>query len=198
MRFGLREMVFALLLAAIPLLAYFWPWQTPVRGIQALNEDTREARQRIKRKQAKLQELEKATTSIENLGKEIDKLSSAIKMFEKKLPAQRQVEVVLKEVWQLAEKHRLNPKSVRTDKIVPAAHYAELPINMEIVGDFDGFYSFLLDLERLPRITQIPSLQIVRRSEKSANGKMRAELVLSIFFESQADDQDSQAQASRS
>jgi type IV pilus assembly protein PilO len=190
MRIGLRELIFFLFLAAMPLAAYYWPWTTPVRGLKQWNQQIAEARDDIQRKQDKLDELEQTTTRIENLGKEIDRLNRAIKMFEKKLPAQRQVEVVLKEVWQLARKHDLTPQSVRTDKIVPAAHYAELPIKMQISGDFDGFYSFLIDLERLPRVTQIPTMRLEKQDDSDEQGKMTAEMVLSIFFESADDSND--------
>jgi type IV pilus assembly protein PilO len=196
MRIGPRELLFFLVLAAMPLAAYFWPWQTPVRGIRQWNQQIAEARQEIRNKQDKLKKLEQATTRIENLGQEIDRLTRSIKMFEKKLPAQRQVEVVLKEVWQLARKHDLTPQSVRTDKIVPAAHYAELPIKMEISGDFDGFYSFLIDLEKMPRITQIPTMRMQKKENNEESGQMKAEMVLSIFFESAKDSKGGQQKAS--
>jgi type IV pilus assembly protein PilO len=189
MRFGSRELIFLLLLIAMPVASYFFVFQPR-------NQQIAEARQQIERKQEKLKQLQKTTQSIESLGREIEKLSEAIEMFEKKLPAQRQVEVVLEEVWKLASKHELTPNSVRTDQIVPAAQYAELPLNMEITGDFDGFYSFLIDLEKLPRVTQTPRMELERIDTENTDGEMQARLVLSIFFESASDQE--QAKASRS
>jgi len=178
MRFGTRELFFVMLLVAMPLSAYYFvfaPW----------NRQIAQARNEVHGKEAKLQQLQLATANIKDLGHEIDQLSKAINVFEKKLPAQRQVEVVLKEVWQLAAKHGLNPKSVRTDRIVPTAHYAELPIRMEIVGNFDGFYGFLLDLEKLPRITRMPTMHLSKVVGPGADGQIKANIVLSIFFEGQ-------------
>ena len=118
-----------------------------------------------------------------DLGKEIDKLSDAIDIFEQKLPAEREVEVILKQVWEMAAKHKLTPRSIRTDKPVPAAQYSELPIRMVIIGDFDGFYSFMLDLEKLKRITQVKQMEIKKLPPQE--GQMEADIVLSIFFDSQ-------------
>lgn len=196
MRIGSRELLFFLVLAALPLAAYFWPWNTPFTGLKQWNQQIAEARQQVQKKQQKLDRLETMQKRIDSLGKEIEKLSQAVKVFEKKLPAQRQVEVVLKEVWKLAKKHKLTPESIRTAEIEPAARYAELPIKMKITGGFDGFYSFLTDVENLPRITRIPTMNLKKLEKENAEGQMRASMVLSIFFES-ARTKDNSKQASR-
>ncbi len=174
MQFGLREAAFVLLLLAMPVAAYFFVFQPRAAQIA-------EARTEIASKQGKLKELEAATKSIEDLGDEIDELRQAIELFEQKLPAQRDVEVVLRDVWRLAAENDLTPKSVRTDKIVASAQYAELPIKMTIIGDFSGFYTFLQELEKLPRITRTPNMKL--KKLKDQDGEMQADMVLSIFFE---------------
>jgi len=177
MRFGFREVVFIMLLLAVPVGAYLFVFEPR-------NQQVEEVKEEIKRKQAKLEELEQATKRIPDLGLEIDKLAEAIEVIEQKLPDERKVDEVLKQVWELATRQRLTPKSVRTDKPVPNASFSELPIQMEIVGDFDGFYSFLLELEKLPRITQLPKMKLVKATEKDREqGQMRAEVILSVFFE---------------
>jgi Tfp pilus assembly protein PilO len=178
MRLGLREMIFILLLLAMPVAAYFFVFQPR-------NHQIARARQEIAVKQQKLAQLETATMKIKDLGTEIDKLSDAINVFEEKLPAERETEVILKEVWELATRHHLIPKSVRTDKTIDGPLYSTLPIQMSISGDFDGFYSFLLDLEKLQRLTQIPRLELQKINTEE--GQMKADFVLYIFFESQPD-----------
>ncbi len=177
MKMGLREILFILLLLAVPVGAYLFVFEPR-------NKQVEEVREEIKRKQAKLEELEQATKKIPDLGQEIDRLTDAIDIIEQKLPDERKVDEVLKQVWEMAAKQRLTPKSVRTDKPLPNNQYSELPIQMEIVGDFDGFYSFLLELEKLPRITQLPKMRLTKVADKDlAQGQMRAEVVLSVFFE---------------
>ena len=177
MRFGLREAIFVLVLLALPVAAYFFVFEPR-------NKQITEAIAEIRNKESKLTRLEAVTKDIDDLGEEIDKLTGAIEMFEEKLPAQREVEVVLKQVWEMAAQHALMPKKIRTDKPVAAAQYAELPIRMTIIGDFDGFYSFLLDLEKMQRITRMPKMKLEKAS-KAEDGQMQAEVVLSIFFDSQ-------------
>ena len=64
---------------------------------------------------------------LDDIGAEIVQLRNAIDLYEERLPTQREVESILREVWELADKHDLTPKSVRTDKIQTTANYAELP-----------------------------------------------------------------------
>jgi type IV pilus assembly protein PilO len=178
MRFGFRELVFILLLLAVPAAAYFFVFSP--RNVQIA-----QMRDEIRIKRAKLEQLSQATASMKDLGAEIDRLTQAVKVFEQKLPAQREVEVLLNQATELAGKQRLGVKSLRTDKAVAAAQYSEQPIKMVIVGDFDGFYSFLLDLERLKRITRMNQMQLKRI--QNDEGQMQAEITLSIFFDPSGD-----------
>lgn len=174
MRFGLREFLFVLLLLAMPVAAYFFVFQPR-------NAQIADARSEVQQKQAKLKQLETATQDINDLGNQIDKLENAIALIEQKLPAHQEVDVVLSEVWKLASIHNLTPKSVRTDKIQSKRQYSALPIKMKIIGDFDGFYEFLLELEKMPRITRLPTMKLQKKGD--AEGHMHAEVVLTIFFE---------------
>lgn len=191
MRFGTRELLFVLVLLAMPVAGWWFVYKPA-------NQQLAQARAEVLAKQAKLAQLATATRQMQDLGEEIDKLTKAVQVFEAKLPEEREVEVILKQVWQLAVKHGLKPRSVRADKTTKSARYTELPLKMVIAGDFDGFYSFLLDLERLSRITRIPQMQLVRMNierlrqqaraakepENFRDGAMEATFTLSIFFES--------------
>lgn len=178
MRIGFRELTFLLVLLAMPVASYIFVFEPRNAQIAQMRRETLE-------RQAKLQQLEAATRSFADMGKEIDKLSEAIAVFEQRLPAEREVEVILKQIWELADRHRLTPKSVRTDKPVTSAAYTELPIRVVIAGDFDGFYSFLLELGNLRRITHMPDMRI--KKVPNEEGLMEADVVLKIFFDSQSD-----------
>lgn len=179
MRFGLREAIFVLLLLAVPVAAYFVVFKER-------NEKTAIMREEMRRDQEKLVELEKTTMLIQNLDEEIVKLTEAIETFEQKLPAQREVEGVLKEVTALASANRLTIKSIRPSKIEKQAQYAELPIKLQIVGDFDGFYMFLQQLEQLPRITSVPEMTLKKDARGEVEGAMAADMTLTIYFEGDA------------
>lgn len=181
MRFGLRELVFLLVLLAMPATAYFFVFQPK-------NQLRQDALTEIQAKKAKLAALDKATLQFINLDEEIVRLQEAIKMIEQKLPAGRETYVVVNRVADLARSHKLKVETIKPDKVVPAGPFAsELPIRMEIKGSFEGFYRFMLEVERMPRITQVPVMKLLRSTDKGdADGTMVATLTLSIFFESAA------------
>ena len=178
MRLGLREIVFFCLLLGVLVASFYVVFEPRERDTERIEQSNR-------KKQVKLDTLRQATQLNDDLGSEIDRLREAIAIFERKLPAQREVEVILREVAQLAKKHKLLVDSLRTDKVIAEAGYSKLPIRLEIAGDFDRFYSFLLDLERLERITALPMMKLKRVKQKNEDpeGEMRAELRLDIFFE---------------
>ncbi len=175
MRFGLRELIFFMVLIGLPICAYFF-------AFKPMNETKKAVIAECKAKENRLKKLELAR-HIENLGDEIDKLSQAIALFEDRLPEAKEVEVILREVWQLATRRGLNSRSVRTEEPEQCAGCLELPIAMEMNGNFDGFYSFLLDLEKLPRITRIHQMELNKLTDEE--GHMEARFTLSIFFEPQ-------------
>jgi Tfp pilus assembly protein PilO len=94
------------------------------------------------------------------------------------------VDKILKEVWQMAEANSLQTKTVKTLKSERGPNYSEQPIQMNLAGDFNGFYAFLLQLEKLPRITRVSQMKLEKIDER--DGEMTAQMTLSIFFEPDA------------
>lgn len=178
MRFGLRELIFLLVLLALPLFTYF-------AFFKKLNSDQQDARIEIQAKKTKLVALDKATEQFINLDEEIVRLKGAIEMIEQKLPDNRETYVVVNRIADLARSHKLRVETIKPDKVVSAGPYAqELPIRMEIKGNFEGFYRFMLEVEKMPRITQVPLMTLARSDGKGdEEGTMKATMTLSIFFE---------------
>lgn len=174
MRFGFREIVFLFVLLAVP-TASFWFVFKPQ------NEEIEQARQEISHKEEMLRKLSEVTEQTEDLAALNIEIERAIEMIESRLPTAKEVDVVLAQVAEIAKGHKLSLEKVKSDKPVGAAAYMEQPLNMIITGQFEGFYSFLLDLEQLDRITRMPNLTIERARDE--DGAMKAEFTLSIYFE---------------
>jgi len=183
MKIGIREIVFVVLLAAIPIGAWWFVFR-PANARDA------EMLKQIKVKQQKLRELNRATATIGDLKVEINSLKEAIDFFRTKLPTEKEMDQVLKGVWKLAEANKLITKSIRTlkptQKVVlladPAGPYAEQPISIELEGPFEGFYGFLLALETQPRIMRIQQMN-VKKMIKKGEGYIHAKCIASVFFE---------------
>lgn len=180
MRFGIREAIFLIVLLAVPAVSLFYVFQPR-------NEEIRQALDEINVKQARLDRLEAVTRNIDDIGLAIEQGRESVDMVEAKLPSERDVEGILDEVWHITHRNRLTVKSVKTNKPAPAAGYRELPLDIVVEGEFDGFYQFLLELENLPRITRVHALHLERAGRTAqadtAPHAMKAEFTLSIYFE---------------
>lgn len=183
-----RQGVFVLLLLGIVVGAWYFLFHP--RDLE-----DQQMRMAIAAKQRQLQKLNRATATIGNLKEEIANLDKAIQFFQSKLPNEKEMDKVLEEVWRLAENNNLTTKGIYatrsngTSPFVPAgATQIEQPIKMEFVGDFMGFYSFLIALEAQPRIMRIREIKLepANRGPDDKEGLVKASVVMSIFFENQS------------
>ncbi len=173
MKVGIRELIFLALIAGLITISvlYFR------REAMAIAE--REAR--VAQKEAAMENLRQATAGIENLDAKIVELQKAIAFFESKLPQNHEVGKVLDEVSNVATANSLDTRTFKPLPAEPNANYNEQRIEMTLVGDFNGFYSFLLQLEKLPRITRLMNMKLEKINDR--DGEMIAKVTLSIFFE---------------
>ena len=183
MRFGIRELIFMLVLLAVPLASYMYVFKPR-------NEEIRLAEQEANTKRTKLNRLREVSSKISDIEITILQGQEAIDVIERKLPSEQDVEIILEDIWKMAKKEKLLVKSVKAEKQISAAMYREQPLRIAMEGSFNGFYQFLLDLESLDRITRIHHLKIRRigggrgkRSNADApSGAIKSEFTLSIYF----------------
>ncbi len=171
---GTRKVLFFIILIAIAWLAYSFM-------IKPANAQLADQRDALNKKLTKLNELELATAAARDLTKQIAQLEEAIQFFESKLPPQSEIHKVLEQVTLIAQKKGLRPKTIRTLKPKDCNGYIEQPLNMELHGHFNSYYSFLLELERLPRITKIRELELKKSSRNES--ETEAKFIVSIFFQ---------------
>jgi len=171
---GLRKVVFFVLLLGVAVVGYQYM-------IKPANKRLAEAKGRVDTKLAKLSEFEKAASAAEDLTKQLEQLQEAIEFFESKLPPKSQIHQVLEQVTVIAQKQDLKPKTIRTLTKKDNSGYIEQPLKMELEGNFSSFYSFLLELEKLPRIMKIRELKLEKKTDNE--GQVGADFIVSIFFQ---------------
>ena len=174
MKPGIRVLFFAVVMVGLLVGSYFF--------VFVKHDEKKAAKQaQVDGKLKALSDLDLATANVKDIDRKIEELQKATAFFESKLPQAKEMDKVLKEVWQLAETTGLKTKTVKTSKAKKMNGYSEQPIEMSLSGDFHGFYEFMLQLEKLPRLTKVTQLNVQKVAEK--DGDMQASLTLSIFFE---------------
>ena len=176
MKLGIRELIFLCLMVGLLGASYF-----------ILNKKTEKRNGKlaeIQNMQKSLTNLRQSMAGIDDQSRKLTELQEAIKFFESKLPQEKEVDKILKEVWQMAEANSLQTRTIKTLKSERSASFSEQPIQLSLSGDFNGFYSFLLQLEKLPRITKLTQMELEKINDR--DGEMEATITLSIYFEPEA------------
>jgi type IV pilus assembly protein PilO len=174
---NLRKVIFFVLLLTVAYLAYAFM-------ILPANKNLADQKERVQQNIKILNELQQATSTARDLNKQLVQLGEAISFFESKLPPNSQIYQVLQDVTVIAQKQGLSIKSTKTLTSKDNNGYIEQPLQMELYGSFNSYYSFLLELEKLPRITKVRELQLKR--DASNDGAATANCVMSIFFQNKA------------
>jgi Tfp pilus assembly protein PilO len=174
MKLGLRELIFVVVMLGLLAASYFVGFHKQDLKRQA----------KIEQRDAKLRalgDLDQASGS-QDVDRKIADLQKAIGYFESRLPKAKEMDKVLKEVWQLAEQNGLRTQTIKTPKSQRMNGYSEQTVELNLSGEFKpGFYGFMLKLEQLPRLTRVTKMNLTKIQEK--DGEMQASLTMSIFFE---------------
>lgn len=173
MQFGTRELVLFLTVLLLPVVSYFTIFQPQ-------NERIDEAKAEITHKQDMLAQLRRETARSKDLESVNVSLQERIDEIEARLPTNKEVDQIVRQVSLLAVDAGLQPPTLKSDKPLQAARYREQPLAITTKGTFDGFYQFLLDLERLPRITRVVDMKVKESREEDAD--IEASFTLSIYF----------------
>jgi len=175
MNSGMRHIIFFVLIIAMVYVSYAYM-------IKPANELLTKQRVQMESSRTKLDDLKRATAASEDLNLQLEQMEKAIQEFESKLPPSSEIHTVLENVTLIAQRHSLTPKTIRTLKTTSNQGYIEQPLEMELDGNFNSYYAFLLELERMDRITKIRKLDLKKQSKYEGNTE--AKFVMSIFFQS--------------
>jgi type IV pilus assembly protein PilO len=174
MKLGFRELLFVCVIVGLLACTYLFVFKKSAARRAELAQE-------IDRKETALTNLKQATAGVEDLNKMVSDLEQAIKFFDSKLPQEREVDQILEEVWKLAKANSLETKTVKQMKVESNANYNELPIQLGLSGNFYGYYAFLQQLEKMPRITRVTHMYLSKINDR--DGDMQAQMTLCIFFE---------------
>jgi len=180
-----REIVFALVLLAIPMAAWLLEFAPRSRRQEELKKQ-------ITAKQIKLDKLfEKRQLSgaIGGLRNQIAKGKEAVAIFRSRLPDEKDIDQIVREVWRLAKSNNLSPTSLRTippregkQFTASGGPHGEQPLLIQLEGNFTGLYAFMLDMESQSRIMRVRQMTL-KKPEKTEKGQVSATIEFSIFFE---------------
>ncbi|MHB0946764.1 MAG: type IV pilus inner membrane component PilO [Sedimentisphaerales bacterium] len=155
-------------------------WFSYVYMLKPANAEIAKQRSDIIAKQAKLSELEKLSSVANDAGRQLSRLAEAVQFFQDKLPLESEIHKVLESITLIAQKQGLDCGKITAMKTKNYNGYIEQPLEMELSGDFQAFYSFLIEVEKLQRIIRVRELELKKDTAKP--GQLNADMIISVFF----------------
>ncbi len=174
MRFTTRELILFLAVLLVPIVSYFVVFKPQNANIEKASVE-------IQHKKEKLQAVRAETARNEDLRKANEEINERIGEMESLLPSGKEIDLIVRQVSALAVEAGLTPPTLKSSKPVSAARFREQPLEMSTAGSFEGFYTFLLSLERLPRLTRIVDMTLKDSSEEGV--EVEVDFTLSIYFQ---------------
>ncbi len=101
----------------------------------------------------------------------------------RQLPSETEVAELLVDISQAGLTNGLEFELFKPEKERPVEFYAELPIKINVKGNYHQFGSFASDVVALPRIVTLHDIEISRKSSKDAELTMRATAKTFRYFE---------------
>ncbi len=146
-------------------LVYYFDTQDQLAELYARQTKEQELRVSFETKQKKAANLEEYRQQLEEIEKSFGDLL-------RQLPEKTQVPDLVQEVSQTAlasglESELFKPATVETQK----EFYAELPIEIRMLGSYMEFGTFISGLAALPRIVTIHNIKIIPRKDFATGGK---------------------------
>jgi Tfp pilus assembly protein PilO len=126
-----------------------------------------------------LEKLRAETARAADLERENAEIAGRIASIESRLPTNKQIDDVVRQVSVLAVQAGLAPPTLKVERPVAAADYREQPLKLTTSGDWSGYHGFLEKLERLPRITRVTDLSA---KESTVGEGVEVDFTLSIYF----------------
>jgi type IV pilus assembly protein PilO len=110
--------------------------------------------------QRKLSEVRSITANIDEFEEEISNLEIKLQKVLRQLPNQREIEVLLTDISNLGKTAGIEIKSFKRRNEVVHDFYAEVPIDIEIEGQYHEIGRFFDLLSGLPRIVNMGSIEV--------------------------------------
>ncbi len=148
------------------LYVFFMPWQDSMRVAKGeLSKLTKE-----------LNESKAITRDLEKFKEQVDKLNAELKSALTQLPNEKEIPEILKSISSLGKQSNLEFTLFRPKLEVPQQFYAQVPIELTVLGSYHNIGIFFDKVSKLPRIINVVDFNMARAKE--VKGKSEGEVLV--------------------
>ncbi|HVL58797.1 MAG TPA: type 4a pilus biogenesis protein PilO [Burkholderiaceae bacterium] len=165
----------ALLLIGVFLLIVALGWGLYWRG---LFEELEVGQMQEEKLKAEYQDKIKQAVNLAVLRKQKEHVLQYVSQLEKQLPSRAEMDALLSDINQAGVGRGLQFELFKPGQVVAKEYYAELPINVRLIGTYHDLGAFTSDIANMPRIVTLNNLQIVRQEK---TGQLTLDAVAKTF-----------------
>lgn len=147
------------LFAAIILAGWYFYW---TGQIQALEADRAEELKLKEQYQTKLRQ----AINLDILKKQKEEVSTYVQALEKQLPSKAEMDALLSDINTAGLGRGLQFELFKPGAASVKEYYAELPIEIRVVGSYHEIGAFVSDIANLPRIVTLNNLKITSNNNR--------------------------------
>ena len=131
--------------------------------------------------QRKLSEVRSVAANLAAFEEEIANLELKLSKVLRQLPNEKELEVLLTDISNLGKKSGIEIKSFKRLEEVPHDFYAEVPITIEIEGEYHNLGRFFDLMSDLPRIVNMGSMTVRVSKESQESTRLKVTGTLTTF-----------------
>lgn len=126
--------------------------------------------------------------SLDGLRKQKEQVKEYVATLEKQLPSKAEMDALLSDINQSGLGRGLQFELFKPGQVVVKDYYAELPINIKVIGGYHDVGSFTSDIANLPRIVTLNNLSL----STGKDGALTLEAIAKTFRYLDKDEVDAQ------
>ncbi|MEZ5653417.1 MAG: type 4a pilus biogenesis protein PilO [Burkholderiaceae bacterium] len=165
-------------LLGICLLAYMFYW----RGLQ---EEHETARARENALRAEFQDKMAQAVNLSVLRQQKNQVAQYVSILEKQLPSKAEMDALLSDINQAGVGRGLEFELFKPSQVIVRDYYAELPINIRLVGGYHELGHFTSDVANLARIVTLNDIALTLNDK---TGQIAMEAVANTYRYLDADE----------
>ncbi len=141
-----QEIIVIAILVVAGLWAYWKYLYVPLKSeITRLEQD-------LSQKQSQLETTRQAAAELEVLEAEYKIIELEAKEMEKKLPQSKDLPKLIRDITKTLEKYKITIQSFMPGKEFPKTYFSEIPITLQVSGNYHNLANFLADIGQHDRV----------------------------------------------
>ena len=123
----------------------------------------------------------KQARNLETLRKQKEQVGQFVSQLEKQLPSKAEMDALLSDINQAGVGRGAQLMLFKPGQTLVREYYAELPINVRVVGNYHDLGSFASDIANLARIVTLNNMQIQPFDSKGGNAMLAMDATAKTF-----------------